>query len=189
MRKFLIVSFIALGLVSCSSVERQRTLADIGAYVGAPAHPDGSLAKDAAGQPIFDGVPDYDPIEVAAAAAKGAAGSATTAGPYGLIGWVLGGLGAVGLGWYKRKFLIDATKSVAAVVGAIGKPINGKEPNSSTSLSSVTTVTAGGIGNPGAPGAPGSPGNLDGTGGAGGSGGAGGLGGAGGGSTISAGAP
>jgi hypothetical protein len=123
--KIVLACFVALSLTACSAVERQRTLADIGAYVGAPVHPDGSLSLDAAGKPIYDGVSDYDPVEVAAKAAASAAGSATTGGPYGLIGWVLGGVAAVGLGWYKRKFLVEAVKGAASKVGTFGEPVNG----------------------------------------------------------------
>lgn len=183
MRRFVIVSFMALALVSCSAAERQRTLADIGAYVGAPAHPDGSLARDAAGQPIYDGVPDYDPVEVAASAAKSAAASATTTGPYGLIAWILGGVGAVGLGWYKRKFLIEQAKNAVGKVSNFGEPIGGDSsaPVDFSGAASAATGGPGGFGGAGGTGgqggsgsigSPGLPGQPGGTGGAGGSGGA-----------------
>lgn len=125
MRKILFLVCV-VGLVSCTAAERQDTVSDLGAYVGAPAHADGSIDKDAAGAPRFDGKPDYDPEEVAVAAASKGIAVTSTGGPIGTLYWVLGGAAVVGLGWFKRKFLVEkAAVAVSVLVSKVNPPSDG----------------------------------------------------------------
>jgi hypothetical protein len=109
---------VALARVSCSSVERQRTLADI-KHVGAPAHPDGSLAGAAAA---------HLRRRVRLRSSRGrrqAAQAPRVRDRRALRSWaVLGGVAAVGLGWY-GKFLTEQAKGVLTKVGNFGEPVNG----------------------------------------------------------------
>jgi hypothetical protein len=110
---FLSVCFF-LSAAACTPQDRKIVTSSAGEYVEAPAHPDGSIDKDpATGEPVFDGEADYDPNEVALAAANKALAKAAEGDYAGLLIWSLGGAAAIGLGYFKRKFLKDAIVKVA----------------------------------------------------------------------------
>lgn len=114
MRKLLACAVVlAFVGTSCTLAERQAIKDDAGAYVGAPEHPDGSIDKNEDGAPVFDGAPDYDPAEVAAAAAAKAAEKAAQGDWAGLALYVVGGVLTIGVGYLKRKALGSATRKVA----------------------------------------------------------------------------
>lgn len=114
MRKLLalavVLCFVGTG---CTLAERQAIKDDAGAYVGAPEHPDGSIDKNEAGEPVFDGAPDYDPAEVAAKAGKDALDAAAKRDWAGLLFYVISGVIVIGGGYLKRKALGQVTKKVA----------------------------------------------------------------------------
>lgn len=108
-------------LVDCSGQERKDAAQDWASYVGATPHPDGSLEKDAAGNPVFDNKPDYDPKEVAEKTAIEAA--KRVGNPTDLAIWAaVGGL-TLGVAWFKRRFLATTAK---AAVKATARAIVGK---------------------------------------------------------------
>lgn len=96
----------------CTLADRQDIKSDAGAYVGAPEHPDGSIDKNEAGEPVFDGAPDYDPNEVIAAAGAKAAEKAAQGDWAGLAIYVLGGAVVIGVGYAKRKLLGQVARKV-----------------------------------------------------------------------------
>lgn len=114
MKKFLAGAILSFALVGpgCTAFQRQGTVDDLGAYVGATPHPDGSIHKDAAGNPIFDGQPDYDPTEVATKAGEIALNKVGTGDWTGLGTWGAGGLGILLLGLWKRRSVGQAVAKV-----------------------------------------------------------------------------
>jgi hypothetical protein len=132
--------FVALGAmfafpIACNEAERRGLVADAGGYVHAPAYPDGTVDKDELGNPVLDGKPDYDPKEVALAAAQNAL--QLSANPAELALWAaIGGVG-LAVGWFKRRFLATTVKQavLAASRGVIGKaPTSPEDPDEDVEL-------------------------------------------------------
>lgn len=96
---------IGVGVVACSPEERRDVTEDAGQRLEAPSHPDGSLNKDADGNPVFDGQPDYDPAEVAAWAMQKALEKTQKEGPVGALAWLASNGVAIAVGWFGRKYL------------------------------------------------------------------------------------
>lgn len=117
-----------LSMSACTVAERKDAAQDWAAYVGATAHPDGSLNKDELGNPVLDGKPDYDPKEVAEKTAIEVA--KRVGNPTDLAIWsAIGGL-TVGIAWFKRKFLASAAKEGVKALGRtiVGKALDPVEP-------------------------------------------------------------
>lgn len=116
MKHVLLIVALA-GLPACTLQERHGAISDLGAYVGAPEHPDGSIERDSNGLPIYDGQPDYDPREVAVAAAQEAAKRAGD--PAGLAIWAAIAGVTVAVGWFKRRVLASAAKEAMVGLGRV----------------------------------------------------------------------